>query len=119
LEKHIYVLEDNEDIRELIVYLFLSEDFQVTSFSNAAEFKAGLRSFKPSLFLLDVMLPDGNGISICNELKQDEAYSGIPVLLMSANTNTTYQGEQSKGDGFINKPFDIDDLVNRVKGMLG
>jgi two-component system phosphate regulon response regulator PhoB len=119
LEQHIYVLEDNEDIRELIVYLFLSEDFQVTSFSSATAFKAGLGSVKPSLFLLDVMLPDGNGIVICNELKNDAAYRHIPVLLMSANTNTTYQGEQSKGDGFISKPFDIDNLVNRVKEMLG
>ena len=117
MEAHIYVLEDDTDIRELISFLLESEGFKVTSFSCATDFKARKHDEVPSLFLLDVMLPDGNGIIICNELKSDKATSHIPVLLMSANAPINYHGE-CKSDGFISKPFDIDDLVAQVRQAL-
>jgi two-component system phosphate regulon response regulator PhoB len=117
LKKIIYVLEDNDDIRELIQYLFESEDYLVTSFANATDFKKHQIVNQPSVFVLDVMLPDGNGVEICNRLKTDQATADIPVLLMSANTNVAYIGAESKADDFISKPFDIDELVKRVNKL--
>jgi two-component system phosphate regulon response regulator PhoB len=117
LKKIIYVVEDNDDIRELIEYLFESEDFIVTSFANATDFKRHIIVDQPAVIVLDVMLPDGNGVDICNQLKTNEATAAIPVLLMSANTNVAYVGAESKADDFISKPFDIDELVKRVNKL--
>lgn len=118
MKKNIYVVEDNDDIRELVTYLFESEGYVVRSFATATEFKIGVGDTLPDIFVLDVMLPDGNGMDICNELKTANASKNIPVLLMSANTNMTYIGEESKADDFISKPFDIDELVSRVGALL-
>jgi two-component system phosphate regulon response regulator PhoB len=117
LNKIIYVLEDNEDIRELIEYLFESEGFLVTSFASATEFKRHQIVNSPAIFVLDVMLPDGNGVDICNELKTTPETKDIPVLLMSANTNVSFVGAESLADDFISKPFDIDELVRRVQKL--
>lgn len=117
LGQHICVLEDDADIRELISYLLESEGFKVTAFSCVTDFKAEPFAEDIALFLLDVMLPDGNGIVVCQELKSAEATAHIPVLLMSANAPAALQGA-CKNDGFISKPFDIDDLVARVRQML-
>ncbi len=119
LKKNIYIVEDNDDIRELVGYLFESEGYHVTSFANATEFKTHLATSLPDIFVLDVMLPDGNGMDICNKLKANNATANIPVLLMSANTNMTYIGKESRADDFISKPFDIDELVKRVSTLLG
>lgn len=118
MKKNIYVVEDNDDIRELVSYLFESEGYVVRSFATATEFKTGIGNTLPDIFLLDIMLPDGNGMDICNDLKSSSASKNIPVVLMSANTNETYIGEESLADDFISKPFDIDELVKRVGTLL-
>lgn len=116
--KNIYVVEDNDDIRELVSYLFENEGYLVRSFATATEFKTEMGNTFPDIFLLDVMLPDGNGMDICNQLKTADASKNIPVVLMSANTNMTYIGEESLADDFISKPFDIDELINRVNVLV-
>lgn len=118
MDKTIYVVEDNDDIRELVEYLFEMEGYKVFGFPNATTFKEQIVIAIPDIVVLDVMLPDGNGIDICNKLKSTTATENIPVLLMSANTNVALMNKQSKADDFISKPFDIDDLINRVKKLL-
>lgn len=118
MNKKIYVVEDNDDIRELVEYLLETEGYTVFGFPNASTFEEEIKSSKPDALVLDIMLPDGNGIDICNKLKSMEATKGIPVLLMSANTNVSMIRSQSKADDFIGKPFDIDDLVGRVRQLL-
>ncbi len=119
MKKTIYVVEDNDDIRELTEYLFESEGFLVKSFANASDFKKHNFTDLPSVFVLDIMLPDGNGIEICNQLKATAKTAQIPVLLMSANANLATNGIDSKADDFISKPFDIDELVKRVNKLVG
>lgn len=118
MKKNIYVVEDNEAIRELITYLLESENFNVSGFENATLFKKQIAIVHPNLVMLDVMLPDGNGIEICNELKSDVSTKHIPVLLMSANANVAQVGKESLANDFINKPFDINDLINRVEQLI-
>lgn len=118
MNKNIYVVEDNDDIRELVQYLLESEDYNVTGFANITEFKAQLSITKPDMMVLDVMLPDGNGMEVCNQLKVEEDTKLIPILLMSANSNVAYISKESLANDFISKPFDIDDLVDRVKKLL-
>lgn len=118
MDKIIYVVEDNDDIRELVEYILEIEGYKVTGFPNATTFNKEIQNSAPDAVVLDIMLPDGNGIDICNQLKSTLATGNIPVLLMSANTNVAMIGSESKADDFISKPFDIDDLVYRVKKLL-
>lgn len=116
--KSIYIVEDNDDIRELVEYLLDNENYQVAGFANVTDFKTQLAIAHPDLIILDVMLPDGNGMQVANELKGVTDTQQIPILLMSANTNVAYISAESKADDFISKPFDIDDLITRVAKML-
>ncbi|RZJ20136.1 MAG: response regulator transcription factor [Acinetobacter sp.] len=118
MNKTIYVVEDNDDIRELVEYLLETEGYKVSGFPNATTFKEEIKNTTPDAVVLDIMLPDGNGIEICNNLKSTAATEKIPVLLMSANTNVSMINSESKADDFIGKPFDIDDLVGRVRKLL-
>lgn len=109
----IYVLEDNREIRELIEFMLIKSGYKVLSFENAAAFTAGINESHPDLIILDVMLPDGNGIVICEGLKSDEKTKNIPVMLMSANALMDNIA-RSGAEDFIAKPFDIDNFMNRV-----
>jgi len=116
MKKKIIVLEDDLYIRELLELLLQEEQFEVRSFSRATDFLRDVPSIEVDLFLLDVMLPDGNGIDICKQLKRSHRSAGIPVILMSANYNGL---NPCPAEDFIRKPFDIDDLSRRVRKQLG
>ncbi|RZL35855.1 MAG: response regulator [Pedobacter sp.] len=118
MDKKIYVVEDNDDIRELVTYLLESEGYGVESFATVKAFERELVKEMPTLFLLDVMLPDGNGITICENLKGNEVSAKIPVLLMSAHKDVEFMRKESRADDFIAKPFDIDALVTKVKQLI-
>lgn len=118
MKKSIYVVEDNDDIRELIVYLLEVEAYEVQGFATATLFADQMKIANPDLIVLDVMLPDGNGVAICSKLKSKEDTQQIPVLLMSANTNVANIIQESSANDFMSKPFDIDNLIERVKLLL-
>ena len=112
--KEIFIVEDDPDIRELIEYLLVSLEFKVESFPTAEDFYNGISGHSPDLILLDIMLPDGNGLEICKMLKDQQQTNQIPVLLMSAHADGNLLRGHCAND-FISKPFDIDDLVNRIQ----
>jgi DNA-binding response OmpR family regulator len=116
MKKRIIILEDDLYIRELLELFLQEEQFEVQSFSRARDFLRAVASINVDLFLLDVMLPDGNGIEICKELKRSDISAEIPVILMSANYNGL---NPCPAEDFIRKPFDIDDLSKRVRKQLG
>ncbi|WP_113653756.1 response regulator transcription factor [Pedobacter namyangjuensis] len=118
MDKKIYVVEDNDDIRELVTYLLESEGYGVDSFATVKAFEERKDKDLPTLFLLDVMLPDGNGMTICEKLKDDEQSATIPVLLMSAHKDVAFMRKESRADDFIAKPFDIDALVKKVNDLI-
>lgn len=115
--KQIYIVEDDKDIRELLELLLISQNYKVNSFPTAKDFKIGILSKKPDLVLLDIMLPDGNGIEICKELSQKSQTREIPVVLMSAHGNPNISEEVGAKD-FIAKPFNIEDFNERIKKQL-
>ncbi|MDN3588957.1 response regulator [Pedobacter aquatilis] len=116
--KRICVLEDNEDIRDIIGYILSEGEYEVKYFANIADFKSGATEFNANLFLLDVMLPDGNGIDLCCELKADEKTQHMPIVMMSANFSSAEMKSKCKADDFIPKPFDIDDFVHRLDAQI-
>lgn len=114
MKNSIFVLEDNEAIREIIEIILQTKGFAVKSFRNAAEFAEAMSLQEvPDLIIMDIMLPDGNGIEICQALKADELKHKIPVLLMSAHA-TAEAAATANAQGFIAKPFDINIFVDKV-----
>lgn len=119
MKKNICVLEDNEDIREIIEMILQQEEYLVFSYATIAAFRKRQEAEKPDIFILDVMLPDGNGMEVCNELKSDQQTNTIPVLIMSAHANMTSMRRECKAEDFISKPFDIYDFVKRIDTFVG
>src|SRR5690606_22634863 len=85
--KSIFVIEDNEDIGFILNYFLTEEGFRVRLFASAEDFTNAFKYEVPDIFLVDVMLPDGDGISLCNLIKRDSRSAGVPVLMMSAHSD--------------------------------
>ena len=115
--KKITVVEDDQHIRDIIDILLTSEGYEVTLCASAGEFQESLRHLLPDLFILDMMLPDGNGIDLCKELRTDIATVSIPILVMSANVHAL-KALECGANLFLQKPFDIQIFVQNVKELL-
>ena len=118
MRKCIYIVEDNEDIREILDYLLTEEHYKVMTYPNVKEFWTQMKKHLPDMVVLDVMLPDGNGIDICAKLKNEHNTYAIPVLMMSANYKIMDLKDRCDAEEFIGKPFDINNFVSKVKRYL-
>ncbi len=118
MAKLIHVVEDDEDIRFIIEYLLIEAGYEVTTSGSAKDFFEKIAIQLPELILLDVMLPDGNGINICRTLKTDTRTSHISIIIMSAHAAERAVLEEACADGFISKPFDLDHMLSFVKQVL-
>lgn len=116
--KQIYILEDNKDIGYILDLLLVNEGYAVEVFENVEAIKAKIDERLPDLFLLDIMLPDGNGLALCQEIKEDLSKQHIPVVMMSANMDPKLVAPEVKTDGFIAKPFDLNDVADRLTNLL-
>ncbi|SFB85209.1 Response regulator receiver domain-containing protein [Parapedobacter composti] len=119
MKKAIHVLEDDADISELIAFLLAESGYEASIFNNIASFKQHGGKSVPALLIIDIMLPDGNGLDICNAWKTDPATKHIPILLMSAYDDYRHDVRASKANGFISKPFDIEVFMDEVGRQLG
>ncbi|MHA4895859.1 response regulator transcription factor [Pedobacter sp. PWIIR3] len=117
-KKSIYIVEDNKDIGFILQYFLNDEGFDVELFETVASFHSRLQSKAPDLFLLDVMLPDGDGLEICSEIKHHDSLKQKPVLIMSAHLPSEFVKRESCADSFIAKPFDLFVILNRVNQLL-
>jgi two-component system phosphate regulon response regulator PhoB len=116
--KLIHVVEDDEDIRFIVEYILIESGYIVESSSNVKDFYQALEHTIPDLILLDVMLPDGNGIDICRSLRERESTKELKIIIMSAHAAEKTVLEEACSDDFISKPFDLDDLLRHVKRFL-
>jgi len=118
MSKRIQIVEDDEDIRFIIAYVLKENGYQVEISGTVTDFKSTLPDYHPDLILLDVMLPDGNGIELCKELKSKLLTSHIPIIIMSAHATEKAAIHAACAEEFIAKPFDLDDLVALIKKQL-
>ena len=116
----IYLLEDDESIRKLVVYALESQGYDAEGFGLPSLFWAAMRRSVPSLIILDVMLPEEDGISILKKLRRDNSTSGIPVVMLTAK-NTEFdrvEGLDAGADDYISKPFGMMELIARIRAVL-
>ena len=116
----IYVLEDDDSIRKLVVYALESQGYQAAGFSSPSAFWDGMRQLLPELVLLDIMLPREDGLSVLSRLRAAEQTASLPVIMLTAK-NTEYDrayGLDLGADDYISKPFGMLELVARVRAVL-
>lgn len=117
--KNILVIEDNHAILDVITLILQSEAYKVTGLNKSVDMMAHIQDSEPDLIILDIMLPDGDGRDILKQLRTTPATEHIPVLLISARyTSENIQHGEYKPNGFLAKPFDIDELLDRIEGIL-
>lgn len=117
--KNVLVIEDNHAILDVITLVLQSESYQVNGLNKSADMLLHIEQFKPDLIILDIMLPDGDGRDLLKILRSDQQTEDIPVLMISARyTAQNVQHGEYKPNGFLAKPFDIDDLLDRIEGIL-
>ena len=116
----IWCVEDDAGIREIETYTLQSTGFQARGFEDGAAFQAALRTQRPELIILDVMLPGKDGVTLLRELKADPALRDIPVIMATAK-GAEYDKIQSLdlgADDYLAKPFAIPELLARVETVL-
>lgn len=116
----IYIVEDDESIREIESIALKNSNYIVSAFENAKEFYKKLDELVPDLILLDVMLPDESGYDIVRKLRKRLATQDIPIIMVTAKTTEMdmIKGFDGGADDYIKKPFSIMELITRVKALL-
>ncbi|WP_346237026.1 response regulator [Niabella insulamsoli] len=115
--RKVIVVEDNDDIYNVITLILISKYYHLVVCPTAHSFYSEMGNGKPDLIIMDVMLPDGNGIALCAETKQSPLFKDVPILLMSAHLDPAI-AKSSQANAFVKKPFDIDDFKMKVDALL-
>jgi two-component system alkaline phosphatase synthesis response regulator PhoP len=115
-----YIVEDDTSIRDLEMYALKSANFRVIGFDNSEAFFIQLRIQTPDIVLLDIMLPEDDGLKILGKIRSNPQYDNLPVIMVTAKTSEldVVKGLDAGADDFITKPFGVMELVARVKAVL-
>lgn len=116
----IYVVEDDKSIQEIEAFALTNVGYHVEGFGSAREFYEALNREMPDLILLDVMLPDEDGLSIVKKLRTRQDTVCIPIIMVTAKTTEIdkVKGLDIGADDYMTKPFGVMELISRVKAML-
>ena len=120
MDKWIYCVEDESNIRELLVYTLEATGFKAKGFADGKGLRAALKEQIPDMILLDLMLPGEDGYSILEKLKKDENTRDIPIIMVTAE-DAEYdkvKGLEAGADDYITKPFGMMEFVARIKAVL-
>ncbi|MDO4545275.1 MAG: response regulator transcription factor, partial [Bacillota bacterium] len=116
----IYFLEDDNNIRDFVIYALNNTGLKAKGFGHPGEFWAAMKVEKPGLLLLDIMLPDEDGLAILEKLRGSSETKELPIIMLTAK-GTEYDkvlGLDSGADDYITKPFGTMELISRVKALL-
>ena len=116
----LFIVEDEPDLRDTLKYNFENEGFKVKAFSNGESFLDVLQKNKPNLVILDLMLPGVSGLDVCRELRSNNNYAGIGVVMLTAKSEEVDRivGFELGADDYVTKPFSVRELILRVKVLL-
>jgi len=116
----VYVVEDDEDINDLLVYNLQKEGFTVFPFLSSVEALKSLTENKPDIILLDIMLPDIDGLEFCKMVKSNPETESIPIIMITAKSTEIDKivGLELGADDYITKPFSIREVIARIRAIL-
>ena len=120
MSSHVLVIEDEPDIRKTIDYNLSKESYKVTQASSIEEGEKALALNKIDVIILDLMLPDGSGLTLCRDIKSEPNTKHIPVIILTAKTEEVDRvvGFELGADDYVTKPFSVRELILRVKAIL-
>jgi len=116
----IFIVEDDENIREIVIYALTSAGFSASGYESSEGFFAALNEGLPALVLLDIMLPEEDGLAILKRLRSTAKTKKLPVIMLTAK-NSEYdkvKGLDMGADDYISKPFGVMELLSRVNAVL-
>ncbi len=118
--QNIYCVEDDQNIRDLVVYALGTAGFGAKGFEKASELYEEMKKELPVLILLDIMLPEEDGMQVLRHIRSDAATKGIPVIMLTAKSAEfdKVMGLDSGADDYITKPFGVMEMISRVKAVL-
>jgi len=121
MTKKILIADDEEEIRKLIIATLEDEDYEIHQAKGGSEAVNIANKIKPDLLILDIMMPGKTGYEVCEALKQNPETKDVYVLFLSARGSGVSKdtGKSRGGDAFMTKPFEPDDLLDKVKKVLG
>lgn len=116
----IYIVEDDKNILEIESFALKNSGFDIRGFSCAKDFYHAIGDFLPDLILLDIMLPDEDGLSILQKLRADKKTKHLPIIMVTAKTSEIdkVKGLDMGADDYMTKPFGVMELISRVKALL-
>ena len=116
----IYCVEDDDDIRELMLYTLRTTGFEAQGFPNSELFWQAMEQVKPDLILLDIMLPGSDGLSSLEELRKKKSSESIPVIMATAKGTEfdKVKGLDMGADDYLVKPFGMMEMISRIKAVL-
>lgn len=116
----VYIIEDDASIRELEIYALRNSEFDAKGFDSGRDFFKELEKKIPDLLLLDIMLPEDDGLAVLDKIRKTVQYSEIPVIMVTAKTSEidAVKGLDAGADDYITKPFGVMELVSRVRAVL-
>lgn len=116
----VYLVEDDTNIRELVLYTLQASGFEAKGFSESGDFFRAVGQQQPEIVLLDIMLPGQDGLSILKQLKSDKKTASLPVIMLTAKNSEfdAVNGLESGADDYITKPFRMMELLSRVRAVL-
>ncbi|MDP0500415.1 MAG: response regulator transcription factor [Verrucomicrobiota bacterium JB022] len=114
--KRILVVDDEPDVTELVSYRLRREGYEVEVINDPLQIMGKAREFNPDLFLLDIMMPDLDGMKICRMIRADNKLRTVPIIFLTARgeVEDRIKGLESGADDYIAKPFDAKELVLRI-----
>jgi two-component system phosphate regulon response regulator PhoB len=120
LSQTVFVLEDDADISRLVQYHLEAAGFTVRPYMAVGSIMADAEAQPPAVFLLDIMVPGGDGLDLCRRLRKNPALSTVPIIFLTARAaeNDRVMGLELGADDYITKPFGTRELVARVKAVL-
>ncbi|WP_311487986.1 response regulator transcription factor [uncultured Helcococcus sp.] len=118
--RNIVVVEDDQNIRDLLVYALNNNGYRGFGYPGYESFFANIKEVNPSLILLDLMLDGKDGYQILKELRESEKYKDIPVIIITAKDNEfdKVKGLDMGADDYITKPFGVLETISRIKALL-
>ena len=116
----ILVLDDEPDVTELLEYKLEHEGYRVEVLNDSLEFIAKVREFEPDLMILDIMMPELNGLQLCRIARSDPSMKDIPIIFLSARgeAEDRIKGLETGADDYLSKPFNARELQLRINNML-
>ena len=120
MNQKVFIIEDEPDLRDTLKYNFENEGFNVQSFANGKSFLNVVNQNKPNLIILDLMLPDMSGLDVCKQIRSNDDFNGISIVMLTAKSDEIDRivGFEIGADDYVTKPFSVRELILRVKVLL-